>query len=69
MWCEPARSKSAGVLLKNLVFQSPTNLRGTNMDTDMAMDMDMDMDMVMMFMATEQLHQAMERQRKISMKV
>lgn len=37
------------------------------MDTDMAMDMDMVM--VMMFMATAQLHQAMERQRKLSMKV
>lgn len=37
------------------------------MDTDMAMDTDMVM--VMMFMVTAQLHQAMERQRKLSMKV
>lgn len=69
MWCEPVRSKSAGVLLKNLVFQSPTNLRGTNMDTDMVMVTVTVMVMVMMFMATAQLHQAMERQRKLSMKV
>lgn len=33
------------------------------------MGTDMDMDMVKMFMATAQLHQAMERQRKLSMKV
>lgn len=37
------------------------------MDTDMAMDTDMVM--VTMFMATAQLHQAMARQRKLSMKV